>query len=108
MRLGEPLELPYELRHALPAGRWHAELRGYQLTMDGTVQIDLIAGGRVIGSASMSNAAGVGDGGFPGDVDIPVDAEAYVPTCGERLVVKLTLTSGGSPYSNLYVTIQSP
>lgn len=99
--------MPWTLDGALPAGTWQLAIQGYQPTMDAVMRADLIYRGRTIGTVTASANAGV-DGGYPGDFVTSISAEAVTPSCGDQLVLKLTLVSGGSQYNNIEAVLTSP
>jgi hypothetical protein len=75
--------------------------------MDGVLRLELYHDGRRLGATEMSNGEPV-DGGLPGDLVAYLPAEATTPVCGEQMVLRLSLLSGKSPYSNIYPIMTSP
>ena len=71
------------------------------------MRADLTWRGNVIGSATASATAGV-DGGFPGDLVTTVHGAAVTPTCGDQLVLVLTLVSGSTQYNNIEAVLTTP
>jgi hypothetical protein len=48
------------------------------------------------------------DSGFPGDFDTDISAPALTPSCGDALVLRVTLVAGGSPYTDFNPTLTTP
>ncbi len=88
-------------------------IRGFQPTLDATLEIDLLyrpqgSGGQRLATATVSDAAQGVDGGFPGDINLVLTAPPVMPSCGDTLVVRIKFAQGSSPYSDLDVMLITP
>lgn len=113
MRVGDSLELPYDLAGSIAAGEYQLYVQGYQGADDAVVRADLLqrragAGDTTLASVTSSVAANAVDGGFPGDYRATLDAPAVNANCGDQLVLRLTLESGSIAYQYIEATLTIP
>ena len=112
MGVGDSLEFPYELPGPLPAGRYLISVIGDEPTADATVHFDLLwrasgAADQPIGQADAR--ADDHDAGLTGgSVGAKIEAAAVPAHCGDSLVLRAQVVSGGSAYLDFLVQMTTP
>lgn len=113
MGVGDSLELPYVLPGPLPGGNYVIGVNGSETTADALVHFDLalrpkgLMPDTAIGSADAradDRDAGVSGGSLYAVIAAPaVDAK-----CGDWLVLKVKVVSGGSPFLEFIANMTTP
>ena len=113
MGVGDSLELPYVLPGPLPAGRYVINVIGSEMTADALVHFDLTLRpmgtmpDQAIGAADAradDKDAGVSGGALYATIDAP----AVGAKCGDWLVLKAKVVSGGSPFLEFLASMVTP
>jgi hypothetical protein len=111
--VGDSLEFPYVLPGPLPAGSYVIGVSGYEMTADAHIHFDLtlrpmgMMPEQVIGSAD-ARADDADAGVSMGAVRTVIEAPAVDAKCGDWLVLKAKVVSGGSPYLEFLASMVTP
>jgi hypothetical protein len=111
MRVGDSLEIPYDLPGSLPAGRYQVRLTGYQSSNDGVVRFTLAHrpahGADSLLSTTEARVSSGPDGGNQTELSVALDGGA-ITTCGHRLILRVEVLSGSSDFLELAVELTLP
>lgn len=109
MRVGDSLEVSYELPGPVVAGTHVLSVRGHQTSRDAVVHADLIHRPTKMADRVVASGDGMaGAAGNPGDLDIMLTAPEIAAACGDKLVVRTRFVSGTSGYLEFLVRLTTP